>query len=153
MTKQKTTPVKPLSEQLKIADALDWHRPSFSSEIEAVESNLVLPRKLRYRSDLAFAAGFAALLFFFGYPIVGLIFDLKRLGLISDSTFLLALPLPRLSAPFALLFGIAAWADLKRQPGKSGKLPAILGLTIGFLGTLILLFETYQVVRALIAIG
>ncbi|MGH9908884.1 MAG: hypothetical protein ACRD8U_25270, partial [Pyrinomonadaceae bacterium] len=81
-----------------------------------------------YRSNLAFAAGFAAFRVF-GYPIVGLIFDLKRLGIISDTAFLLALPLPRLSAPFALLFGIAAWADLKRQPGKSGKLPAILGLT------------------------
>jgi hypothetical protein len=101
----------------------------------------------KYRSDLAYGAGFTALTFLFGYAIVDVIFDLVRSGAISQTTFLIALPLPRLPAPFAFWLGISAWSDLKRF--KSGKLPVALGLIIGFLGTPILLFESYQVARAL----
>lgn len=108
------------------------------------------PRVPKYRSDLAFAAGFLALACIFSrYSFVPLIFELKHSGAISDTFFFLALPLPGLPAPLALRFGISAWSDLKLHPSKSGWLPALLGLTIGFLGTLILLFETYEVVRAL----
>lgn len=116
------------------------------------QDGLALPPVPKYRSDLAFAAGFLALACILSrFSLVPLIFELKHSEAISDAVFFLALPLPGLPAPLALWLGIAAWSDLKHHPTKSGKLPAILGLIIGFLGTLILLFETYEVVRALAA--
>jgi hypothetical protein len=106
----------------------------------------------KYRSDPAFAAGVLALAHIaFRYSLVPLIFQLKHSESISDTVFFLALPLPGILAPVALWLGIAAWSDLKHHPEKSGRLPAILGLVVGFLGTLILLFETYEVLRALTA--
>jgi hypothetical protein len=110
------------------------------------------PRVPRYRSDLAFASGFVALAcIFFRFSLIPLIFDLKHSEAISDVVFFLALPLPGLPAPLALWLGIAAWSDLKHHPLKSGKLPGALGLIIGSLGTLIVLFEIGQVVRVLAA--
>ena len=113
---------------------------------------LASARVPKYRSDLAFAAGFLALAWVLSkYSIVPFIFALKHREAISDTMFFLALPLPGLPAPLALWLGISAWSDLKHDPSKSGWLPALLGLVIGFLGTLILLFETYEVVRVLSA--
>jgi hypothetical protein len=63
--------------------------------------------------------------------------------------FLMELPLPGLPAPFALWLGIAAWRDLNQNPDKVGRTQAAIGIIIGFLGTLILIFESYQVTRAL----
>lgn len=111
-----------------------------------------LSRVPKYRSDLAFAAGFLALAWLLSkYSLVPFIFELKHREAISDTMFFLALPLPGLPAPLALWLGISAWSDLKHDSSKSGWLPALLGLIIGFLGTLILLFETYEVVRVLSA--
>ena len=126
--------------------------PSPSEPIESLDNDLASSANLKHRSGLALAAGLAALAFLFGYSLVPLIFHLRLTGAISDSTFLKTLPLPRVPAIIALLLGIAAWLDLRRRPYKSGRLLATLGLIIGFLGTLILLYETYEVVRALSAI-
>jgi MFS family permease len=112
-------------------------------QIPALNEDFAPPRKLRPRSGLAFAAGFAALAFISGYSVVALIFDLHWRGAISDTTFFMALPLPRLPALFALWFGILAVSDLKRY--KKGWPMALFGLTIGFCGTLIWLFETFEV--------
>lgn len=112
----------------------------------------VSSRVPKYRSDLAFAAGFLALACILSrYSLIPFIFELKHNGAISDTTFFLALPLPGLPAPLALWLGVSAWSDLKHHPSKSGWLPTLLGLIIGFLGTLILLFETLEVVRELTA--
>ncbi len=116
------------------------------------QGGLPSPRVPKYRSDLAFAAGFLALASLaFRFTLVPLIFELKHSEAISDTVFFLALPLPGLPAPLAFWLGIRAWSDLKHDPTRSGRLPALLGLIIGFLGTLILLFETYEVVRVLAA--
>lgn len=116
------------------------------------QSRMASSRVPKYRSDLAFAAGFLALAWILSkYSLVPFIFELKHSEAISDTMFFLALPLPGLPAPLALWLGISAWSDLKHDPTKSGWLPALFGLIIGFLGTLILLFETYGVVRVLSA--
>jgi hypothetical protein len=116
----------------------------------AGKDDLASPHGPKYRSDLAFAAGFAALtLILFRFSLIPFLFELAGREAISDVLFLAALPLPGLPAPLALWLGLAAWSDLKCHPEKSGKIPAVVGIIIGFLGTLILLSETYQVVTAL----
>jgi hypothetical protein len=61
----------------------------------------------------------------------------------------LLIPVPGLPAPFALWLGVKAWADLIRHPDRSGKFQASFALIIGLLGTLVLVYEIYQVTRAL----
>jgi hypothetical protein len=123
-----------------------WREPLTAEREDAP----VARRVPKYRSDLAYGAGLLAITFLISHTaLVYLIFVLKHADLISDTVFFLSLPLPRLPAPFALWLGIAAWAELKRDHTRSGKLPATLGLVVGFLGTLILLFETYEVIRVL----
>jgi len=100
------------------------------------------------RSDLAFASGFVALACVFSrFSLLSLIFELKHGEHISDSVFFIALPLVGLPAPLALCLGIAAWVELKYHPNLSGKVPAVIGLVIGLAGTLVLLFEAYEVIR------
>lgn len=137
-----------------LTDPTDCEANPYSLEGRPAERQdyLASPQVPKYRSDLAFAAGFLALACILSrYSLVPFIFELKHNGAISDTMFFVALPLPGLPAPLALWLGISAWSDLKRDPSKSGWLPALLGLIIGFLGTLILLFETYEVVRVLSA--
>jgi len=117
------------------------------------------------RSDVAYLAGFVAIacilcrfsltpfiwqVFRLGQHEPG-IFDLNRHNeAIAAVLFTLAIPLPGLPAPFALWFGIKGWSDLKRNPHKSGTLQVVIALVIGILGTLILLFEIYQVASVLV---
>jgi hypothetical protein len=95
-------------ESLRVPDpsALLPSRPADHVMAQKEHSCHVVPA---YRSDLAYAAGFTALAFLFGYSIVDVIFDLGRSEAISQTTFLIALPLPRL--PAHLLSG---WES---QPG------------------------------------
>ena len=126
---------------------IQTHQLSTVRSLGAVD---ILARVPKYRSDLAFASGFAGLAcLLFRFSLIPLIFDLGRSGVLPVVFFFLALPLPGLPAPLALWLGIKAWSDLKRHPGKSGWVPTVVGLIIGLLGTLILLSETYQVVKAL----
>ena len=114
----------------------------------------------RERSGLASAAGFAALaLIFSRFTFIPWLFAHRSHHIVDISQpdqaiaavwFLLELPLPGLPAPFALWLGVAAWLDLNRNPDKIGRAPAAIGITIGFIGTLILIFEIYQVARALL---
>jgi hypothetical protein len=118
------------------------------------QNSVCSQRVPKERSDLAFASGFLALACVISrFSLIPLIFELKHIDVISDFLFFVALPLPGLPAPFALWTGLRAWKDLTGYPSKSGWLPAIVGSVIGFLGTLILLFETYQVIRVLTAIN
>lgn len=103
-----------------------------------------------YRSDLANAAGLAGLAcVLFRFSLIPWLFELARSEAISGVVFLVALPLPGLPAPLALWLGIRAWSDLKRSPERIGRIRATVGVVVGFLGTLILIFETSQVARAL----
>jgi hypothetical protein len=113
----------------------------------------------RERSGLAYAAGFAALaLIFSRFTFIPWLFAHRSHHIVDISQpdqaiaaiwFLVELPLPGLPAPFALWLGITAWQHLNRNPDQVGRVQAAIGITIGFLGTLIWLFESYQVARAL----
>ena len=99
------------------------------------------------RSGLAFAAGFAALAYLLQFPLVPIIFDLIRSGsgIVAAALALTA----NLLAVIALWLGMIGWADLKRHPDKSGRLPATLGVIVGFWGTLNLILGVYQVAKFL----
>ena len=139
------------SNRASLAYCLDWR-------IVETEDDVPLTRAPKYRSDLAFAAGFTALaLIFSRFTFIPWLFE--RQGYISDLSepevfaaavwFYLELPLPGLPAPLALWLGMKAWSDLMRHPDKSGKAQATIGVVIGFLGTLILVSEVYQISKAL----
>lgn len=100
---------------------------------------------LKERSGLAFAAGFAALAYLLQFPLVPIIFDLITSGggVVAAAVTLTA----NLLAVIALWLGMIGWADLKRHPGKSGWLPATLGVIVGFWGTLNLILGVYEVVK------
>ena len=116
----------------------------------SIEADHVSPCIPKYRSDLAFASGFAGLAcLLFRFSLIPLIFRLGRSEVLPGIFFFLALPLPGLPAPLALWLGVKAWSDLMRHPNKSGWVPTTIGLVVGFLGTLILLFEIYQVAKTL----
>lgn len=99
------------------------------------------------RSGLAFAAGFAALVYLFQFPLVPIIFDLIKSGsgLVASAVALTA----NLLAVVALWLGTSGWADLKRHPDKSGRLPATLGIIVGLWGTLNLILGVYEVAKFL----
>ena len=123
----------------------------FETRLAIRQNDFALPLVPKYRSGLACGAGFLGLACVISrYSLIPLLFELKHNQVISDTLFLLALPLPGIPALFALWLGLAAFSDLKRHRNKSGWLPASVGLVIGLLGTLILLFESYEVVRALL---
>lgn len=51
-------------------------------------------------------------------------------------------------APFALLFGILALHDIKKDPSKGGKGRAIFGIVMGSIFTILLLFLIFAGVMA-----
>ena len=135
---------------------------SYWLEVPTVErEDDFLNRVPKYRSDLAFAAGFTGLaLIFSRFTFIPWLFERQYLYDLSHSEdiaaavwFYLELPLPGLPAPLALWLGMKAWSDLTRYPDKSGKAPATIGVVIGLVGTLILLSEIYQVAEALWSIS
>jgi hypothetical protein len=85
------------------------------------------------RSGLAYAAGFAGVLFLFGRALLPLVFSLTEgaHGLAAALLLLLSLP-----APLALVLGFAAAFTLDRSPRKSGALPALFGYAVGMLGSM-----------------
>jgi hypothetical protein len=91
----------------------------------------------RERSGVAHAAGFAGVLFLFRYSFMPLALSgwwpAAALG-----TWLMLLF--SLLAPLALALAFAAGMSLDRSPEKSGKLPALFGLLVGWLGTYSLVF-------------
>jgi hypothetical protein len=91
-------------------------------------------RVTRIRSGLAHAAGFAGVLYLFGYSVAPL--ALTRWWFESGAWLLLAWGL---FAPLALALAFAAGVSLDRSREKSGALPALFGLVVGLWGTFDLL--------------
>jgi hypothetical protein len=132
-------------------------QPPFSLPIESAPSGGQLSWK--ERSDVAYLAGFLGIAsIFWRFSVAPLIwqhqhgmFDLNPKGdAIAALLFLLAIPLPGIPAPFALLFGVRGWSDLKQDPNKTGVAQVVFAMLIGVVGTLILFSEIIQVVYYLI---
>ena len=96
-----------------------------------------LRRAPRERSGLAYAAGYAGLLSLFRYSFTYLTvsgwWPAWMLGTALTLFF-------SLLAPLALALAFAAGVSLDRAPEKSGRLPALFGLLVGWLGSYTLLF-------------
>ena len=104
----------------------------------------------RERSGLAYAAGYAGLLFLFRYPFM----PLMHSGWWPAWTLGTALVLLfSLSAPLALALSFAAGVSLDRSPLKSGRLPALVGLLVGWFGSYELLYLLDEVWQWLAAAG
>lgn len=91
-------------------------------------------RVTRVRSGLAHAAGFAGVLYLFGYSVAPL--ALTRWWLAPGAWPLFAWSL---FAPLALVLAFAAAVSLDRSREKAGALPAMFGLVVGLWGTFELL--------------
>jgi hypothetical protein len=91
----------------------------------------------RERSGLAYAAGYAGLLslfrYSFNYLMVSGWWPAWMLGTALTLFF-------SLLAPLALVLSFAAAVSLDRAPWKTGRLPALVGLLVGWFGTYQLLF-------------
>jgi hypothetical protein len=91
----------------------------------------------RERSGLAYAAGFAGVLYLFRYSFAP--FASAQLGPGWPLTTVLIF-VWSLLAPAALVLAFAAGVSLDRSPEKSGALPALFGLFVGWFGTVSWLF-------------
>ncbi|HKG16035.1 MAG TPA: hypothetical protein VKB12_22125 [Pyrinomonadaceae bacterium] len=114
-------------------------REASGAEVRAVTS--VKPSKgerparvTRVRSGLAHAAGFAGVLYLFGYSVAPL--ALTRWWFASGASPLVVWGL---FAPLALGLAFAAGVSLDRSREKAGALPAMFGLVVGLWGTFELL--------------
>ena len=90
-----------------------------------------LARAPRERSGLAHAAGFAGVLYLFRYSFAPLVFAQ------AGQEWTLALWLMfiwGLLSPVALALSFGAAVSLDRSPQKSGRLPALFGFVVGWLG-------------------
>ena len=86
----------------------------------------------RERSGLAYAAGYAGLLSLFRYSFV----PLTMSGWWPASVLGWGLVLCfNLLAPLALVLSYAAAVSLDRSPWKSGGLPAVFGILVGWFGS------------------
>lgn len=115
------------------------------------DGSITSARGPKERSNLAFAAGFAALAYLFQFPIASLFFDFVPAGS-GIIAAILALSM-NLVALLAFWLGVIGWAGLKRKPYQSGRLPATIGLIVGFWGTLNLILGLYHLSRFLSGSG
>ena len=107
------------------ADGRDSSRPLAARACAALFTG-----QPRERSGLAYAAGFAGLLYLFrlsagamGWEWFGI--PAAAVGAVWSA-----------AAPAAMALSVAAVRDLERAPHKSGKAQALLGYLLGFWGTL-----------------
>jgi hypothetical protein len=110
-------------------------REASGAEVRAVTSVKPLKgerhaRVTRVRSGLAHAAGFAGVLYLFGYSLAPL--ALTRWWLAPGASLLFAWSL---FGPLALSLAFAAGVSLDRSREKAGAMPALFGLVVGILGT------------------
>ena len=115
-------------------------REASGAEVRAVTSVKPLKgerpaRVARERSGLAYVAGYAGVLYLFGYSIAPV--ALSRWWLGPGAMLLSAWSL---FAPLALALAFAAAVSLDRSREKSGALPAMFALVVGLMGTADLLF-------------
>lgn len=120
-------------------------REASGAEVRAVTSVKPLKgerpaRVPRVRSGLAHAAGFAGVLYLFGYSVVP--FALTHWWFGSGVSLVVAW---RLFATLALVLAFASAVSLDRSRDKAGALPAMFGLVVGLWGTfgLLLMFEPW----------
>jgi hypothetical protein len=90
-----------------------------------------LQRAPRERSGLAYAAGFAGVLYLFRYSLAPLMFSQAGQGWALAVLFMLVWSL---LSPAALALSFAAAVSLDRSPQKSGRLPTLFGFCVGWLG-------------------
>jgi len=104
----------------------------------------------RERSWLAYTAGYAGLLSLFRYSFTYLTvsswWPAWMLGTLLTLCF-------SLLAPLALVLSFAAAVSLDRSPWKSGRLPAIVGLLSGWVGSYTLLFVLDEIWQWLASFG
>lgn len=104
----------------------------------------------RERSGLAHAAGYAGLLSLFRYSFTYLTvsswWPAWMLGTVLTLLF-------SLLAPLALVLSFASAVSLDREPWKSGRLPAFVGLVLGWFGSYTLLFLLDEIWRWLASLG
>ncbi len=115
------------------------------SFIEASEGGR-FARAPRERSGLAHAAGFAGVLYLFRYSFMSFALSHVRL---ESSLGTLPAGVCSLFAPLALVLAFAAAVSLDRSPDKSGALPAIFGLVVGWIGTIWWAFLLLELLREL----
>lgn len=105
--------------------------------LEAAPAAGEAPSAPRERSGLAHAAGFAGVLYLFRFSLAPLAAAewgpawAAGAGLVFIWSLL---------APLALVLSFAAGRSLDRSPEKSGRLPAMFGLFVGWFGTVAWLF-------------
>lgn len=99
--------------------------------------NSLLTGVRRERSGLAHAAGYAGLLSLFRYSFLYLMFSDWWPAWMLGTGLVLAFSL---LAPLALGLSFAAALSLERTPWKSGRVPALVGFTFGWIGSYKLLF-------------
>lgn len=104
----------------------------------------------RERSGLAYAAGYAGVLWLFRYSFNYLTvsgwWPARALGTALTLCF-------SLLAPLALVLSFAAAVSLDRAPLKSGRLPALAGLLGGWMGSYALLFLLDEIWRWLASLA
>ncbi|HWS89482.1 MAG TPA: hypothetical protein VN282_21100 [Pyrinomonadaceae bacterium] len=104
----------------------------------------------RERSGLAHAAGYAGLLSLFRYSFLPLMLSdwWPAWALGAGLVFLFGL-----LAPLALVLSFAAAVSLDGAPRKSGRLPALVGFTLGWQGSYGLLFLLDEIWQWLASLG
>ncbi|HEX8294308.1 MAG TPA: hypothetical protein VF570_21310 [Pyrinomonadaceae bacterium] len=102
----------------------------------------------RGRSGLAYAAGYAGVLSLFRYSFAALALSDWGPASVLGAGLVLSFSL---LAPLGLVLSYAAAASLDRSPSKSGRLPALVGFALGWLGSCTLLFRLDEIWRWLAA--
>ena len=104
----------------------------------------------RERSGLAHAAGYAGLLSLFRYSFNYLLVSGWWPAWVLGTGLTLFFSL---LAPLALGLSFAAAVSLDRTPQKSGRLPALVGLLLGWFGSYTLLFVLDEIWQRLASLG
>jgi len=104
----------------------------------------------RERSGLAHAAGYAGLLSLFRYSFNYLLVSGWWPAWVLGTGLTLFFSL---LAPLALGLSFAAAVSLDRTPRKSGRLPALVGLLLGWFGSYTLLFVLDEIWQRLASLG
>jgi hypothetical protein len=104
----------------------------------------------RERSGLAYAAGYAGLLSLFRYSFTYLTVSGWWPAWMLGTLLTLFLSL---LAPLALVLSFAAAVSLDRSPWRAGRLPALVGLLFGWLGSYTLLFVLDEIWQWLSSLG
>jgi hypothetical protein len=104
----------------------------------------------RERSGLAYASGYAGMLSLFRYSFTYLTVSGWWPAWVLGKGLVLAFSL---MAPLALLLSFAAAVSLDRTQEKAGRLPALVGLLLGWYGSYTLLFLLDEIWQWLASLG